>query len=81
MSYFSHIWSTDLSFNGFKLKYFATDCSVVWDSYLYINRVIFLANSHKTLKFQTCCNLTMSKEIPSGSIAQEKKVFVAFNSK
>lgn len=81
MSYFNHIWSTDLSFNGFKITYFDTNCSSEQQDYMNINQVISLVNSHNTLKFQAYCNLKMSKEIPSGSIAQEKKVLIAFNSK
>lgn len=81
MSYFNHIWSTDLSFNGFKITYSDTDCSFVGDGYLNINQVISLVNSHNTLKLQAYCNLKMSKEIPSGSIAHEKKDFIAFTSK
>lgn len=81
MSYSYHIWSADLSFNGFKIAYFDASCSLVSGSYLNINQVISLVNSHNTLKFQTYCNLKMSKEIPSGSIAQEKKVFIVFHSK
>lgn len=81
MSYFYHVWSTDLSFNGFKIEYFDASSSLVSDSYLNISQVISLAKSHNTLTFQTYCNLKMSKEIPSGSIAQEKKVFIAFHAK